>query len=260
MTTTARRRDGGLALGLDLGSSAWTRNGSALVAWGAGRFTAVEPSAVRWPARPLTPVALADTVLSTARERGARAIAIDGPHAWRDPRRPDAFVGRACERATRTPGKTGPPNVAVPRTWLGWTRFSIETFAALLEHADVTLAGDEGEGDGEIVLAECFPTSTWRAAGLAPLPGAARCDAATLHARARDLWARFALPGAPPEALGHDDLQAVVAALVGAALSGGPCAPAVHGEPLRVLEGPGPLALRRVEGRIWDAVPARVTS
>lgn len=244
----------GLALGLDLGSRAWARNGAALVGWRAGRFTAVEVGALRWPDLPLTPSALAAVVLEAARARGARAVAIDGPHAWRDPRRADAFVGRACERATRTPGKTGPPGVAVPRTWLGWTRFSIDVFDALLASGDARLAG-EGPDDGRLVLAECFPTSTWRTAGLAPLPAAARCDSATLRRHARALWSRFDLPGAPPRSIGHDDLQAVVAALAGAGLAGGPCDVVGHGEPLRLLAGDGRPALRRVEGRIWDARP-----
>ena len=41
-------------------------------------------------------------------------------------------VGRACEYATRTPGKTGTRGIAYPSTFLRWIRFSIEVFGIRL--------------------------------------------------------------------------------------------------------------------------------
>lgn len=143
-----------------------------------------------------------------------------------------------------------------------WIRFSIEVFERLLEAKDVRLANDPADArsadsrrsalDGTAyLLLECFPTSTWRSAGLRSLPGHRRVDARGIGEHSRSLARCFGLPpGCHTE--NHDDLQAVVAALPAAGLAGGPCTPVARGEPSRTTTDP---VLHRVEGLIWDAVP-----
>jgi hypothetical protein len=55
---------------------------------------------------------------------------------------------------------------------------------------------------------------------------------------------------------GHDDLQAIVAALPAAALLGAPARPLPRGLPARSLDGAGPARTGRAEGIMWDAQPA----
>jgi hypothetical protein len=141
---------------------------------------------------------------------------------------------------------------------LGWVRFSIAVFDELLARPHTTLVNDpDAPGlvpaeDGYYVL-ECFPTSTWRASGLAPLSGAGRRPDTRPHL---DMLTRtYGLPAAD-RAPGHDDLQAIVAALPAAALLGGPARALPHGLPARGLGGDG-RGMGRVEGIIWDAQPQR---
>ena len=69
-----------------------------------------------------------------------------------------------------------------------------------------------------------------------------------IAAHAARLRAAYGLPaGAQPA--GHDDLQALVAALPAVGLLGGPATPVPHGRPPRLVGGV------RVEGLIWDACP-----
>jgi len=76
-----------------------------------------------------------------------------------------------------------------------------------------------------------------------------RPDVAAFYARLADA---FALPAA--DVTSHDDLQALVAALAGVGLVGGPVDAHPHGAPHReVPHADGP---HRVEGWIWDARPS----
>ena len=205
----------------------------------------------------------------TAREH-VRAVAFDGPHAWRNPLTPaDApGVGRRCEHLCRTQGKTG----VYPRTYPGnqfaWIAFCVQVFDSLLAQPGVRLAdapaagvaptgdatagphaGDVGDvGDGYVVL-ECFPTSTWRASGLTPLPAKAKRPDVQAHYHA--LAAAYALP--PVQVTGHDDLQAIVAALAAVGGVGGPVRALPRGEACWMAAHAD--GLRRVEGFIWDAAP-----
>lgn len=253
-------------LGVDLASASWKANGSALVAWGeaaGGRtVTRVEPACIAWRVHAaLTPGAMADAIDACARRHGVRAVAIDGPHAWRDPGRgaDGPGVGRWSEYLVRAQGKTGVRGQTYPRTQLGWTSFSIAVFDALLARPEVRLAepietsrvgGIAGAGEGAesgeaaYLVLETYPTATWRAAALAPLPAKARRpDVAGWYAR---LAETFDLPR-DAEVRGHDDLQAVVAALGAVGVAGGPLRAGWHGHPCRVVDGV------RVEGGIWVA-------
>jgi predicted kinase len=220
-------------LGVDLALRRWGDIGTALVSFDQGRFTAAKVGVVPRPATPRPDAAtLAVAIDAAARTLEVGAVAIDGPQAWRDPRRPEAEgVMRACERATRTQAKTGVPGVTYPANALGWVSASIELFA-LLDRAPYRVL-------------ECYPTATWRALGLRPLP--AKGKHPDVEGRLAELGRATGLP-VPPGAT-HDEAQALVAGLVAAAAVGGPLRPVTHGLPLEVVDG------ARVEGVIADVAP-----
>ena len=214
-------------LGIDLACRSWDDIGSALVAFGDGRFRDAVPGVLAWPTEALTPTAVARCIDVFARDHDVAAVSIDGPHAWRDPTTPTSRpgVGRACEYESRTPGKTGTRGVACPSTFLRWIQFSIDVFAELLSRPDVALVNDRA-GDIEprpagYWLMECFPTSTWRTSGLDVLPGHRRAPADVVERFARRLVAAYGLPSSAVTS-DHDDLQAVVSTLPAVGLLGGP--------------------------------------
>lgn len=209
-------------VGVDLACARWRDVGLALLAEAApGGRVAVE--AFTAEALGLTgvpvPEALADALDGLGRAAGARHLLVDGPGAWK---RSDAHerLTRVAERLARTPGKAGLPGVTWPRTFLRFTQFSIALFDALAARGWRRLASPEdlARPRGRFAL-ETFPTATWRALGLAPLPGKQKSTAADVRGAARRL-AR-PLPLAMPRTLTHDALQAVVCAVPGLAIAGG---------------------------------------
>jgi hypothetical protein len=273
-------------LGVDLASARWADVGTALV-WcdvGAGDVRAIARVATgvtEWPADARAPVsadALADAIHACAVREGVAAVALDGPHAWRDPARGEdgPGVGRLAEFAVRAQCKTGVYPRTFPGTQQAWTRLSIAVFDALLAREGVrmatpddtrraddaratrtTRAGAMSAGAGEgasragagYLLLESFPTAIWRASGLTPLPAKSRRpDVAAFYARLADA---FALPAA--DVTSHDDLQALVAALAAVGVAGGPVDARAHGAPHR--EVPHADGTHRVEGWIWGARP-----
>jgi hypothetical protein len=250
-----------VVLGVDLASARWADVGTALVWWNAASVvTRVAPGTIRWPAHlPVSADALAGAIHDCAVREGVAAVALDGPHAWRDPARgaDGPGVGRLAEFAVRAQCKTGVYPRTFPGTQQAWTRLSIAVFDALLAREAVRLATPEDPrasrasraGAGYLLL-ESFPTAIWRAAGLTPLPAKSRRpDVAAFYARLADA---FALPAA--DVVSHDDLQAIVAALAGVGVAGGPVAARAHGAAHR--EVPHADGAHRVEGWIWDARPA----
>ena len=271
-------------LGVDLASARWADVGTALVwcdggAGDGGAIARVATGVIEWPAHaPVSADALADAIHACAVRESVAAVALDGPHAWRDPARgaEGPGVGRLAEFAVRAQCKTGVYPRTFPGTQVAWTRLSIAVFDALLAHEGVRLAtpedarrpdGAQAAGDARAgavsvgadagaspagagyLLLESFPTAIWRAAGLTPLPAKSRRpDVAAFYARLADA---FALPAA--KVASHDDLQALVAALVGVGLAGGPVEVRAHGAPHgEVSHADGP---HRVEGWIWAACP-----
>lgn len=239
-------------LGVDLASASWAANGTALLTFEpGGDWIGVDTAVVDWPTGGKPSVAqLAELIDAASRRTDAAAVSIDGPQGWRDPA--GSGWGRQADRQARTPGKMGPPRSCVPGTYLRWVSFSVAVFAELLRRPQVRLvnepngAVEEPPTDG-YYLVESFPTSTWRSAGLTPPPGKAKTSDAAPFARA--LARAFGLP--PLDGIGHDDLQAVVAALPAAALLGAPARAVARGTPGRLVGEDW------IEGLIWDAVPAR---
>jgi hypothetical protein len=245
-------------LGIDIASAAWNSNGSAIIEFDpdAQAFTSVQAPAIGWPNVQLTPGALAEAIDEYVRANDICAVALDGPQGWRDPATAlDApGVGRRCEHECATQGKTGTYKRTFPANQLAWIEFCVETFAALLAKPDVQLADPKGPlrpPAAGYVLVECFPTSAWRSSGLKPLPGKAK--RAPLEPYITALADAYGLPGQFAVA-GHDDLQAVVAALTASAAVGGPARPLAKGVPATRASDP---VAHLVEGYIWDIEPVR---
>jgi len=246
-------------LGIDLAIN-WRSIGSAVLSFDGARWIECTTGAIVWPESTCDAAAIADAILAFALENKISAISLDGPQGWRDPATPGNFVGRDCERVTRTPGKTGTFGVAKPQTWIRWIQCSIEVFDRLLGTPHAILANDStikcplDPPCGKFYVLECFPTSTWRHADLEPLPGH-YIDVPTIRLFAARLREVFGLPEAAPggnqSQAEHDNLQAVVAALPAAGLLNGPCQPLPRGLPAKLI------ALHRTEGIIWDAIPTQ---
>lgn len=243
-------------LGIDVASSSWSANGSALVEYGEPGFERVDPGAIAWPSGALTPAALADAIDKFAREHAVDAVALDGPQGWRSPDTPVGApgVGRRSEYECRTQGKTGVYPVTYPQSQRPWIEFSIELFDSLLARAGVVLADPETTviPEGGYAVLECFPTSTWRTSGLTPLPGKGKRPPLPPYSQA--LASAYGLPAFTPRS--HDELQAVVAALAAVAVLGGPALPIRRGVAATTTAHAS--GTRRLEGFIWDATPIGV--
>lgn len=143
-----------------------------------------------------------------------RCICIDGPLGWRSPDT-DSLHCRLSERAVRAPGKTGlPPDGVKPRTYLGFTTFSIALFAALLDSTEWVLPGDPTAAANARIVTESFPTAAWRALGLSPLMAKARASVADVQDAGARLQARTGIT--LEQVRTHDQMQAVVGGLAGA--------------------------------------------
>ncbi len=186
-------------LGIDLASSSWASNGSALLTFDRDRWRDARAPAIRCSARrALAPESLAEAIDAFALEEGLAAVSIDGPQGWRDPSAPpEQGAGRAADRAARTQGKCGEPGVCFPRTYLSWVSFSIELFDRLIALPHVRLANDLHEAARPI--AHGWPSRRvnghrvegiiWDAApaaspqGVEPVDGGEEVEEAKIHAR-----------------------------------------------------------------------------
>jgi hypothetical protein len=128
-------------LGIDLATN-WRSIGSAVLSFDGARWINCTTGAIVWPRSTCDAAAIADAILGFALENNISAISLDGPQGWRDPLTPGRFVGRECERLTRTPGKTGTFGVAKPQTWIRWIQCSIDVFEHLLGTQHAILAND----------------------------------------------------------------------------------------------------------------------
>ena len=230
-------------LGIDLACRRWADIGSAQLDPLPDGGTRLVVPALAMPGGEPDPVVLADLLDAHCREHGVAVVALDGPHAWRDPASGRDCAGRWCERLVRAQGKTGVPGNALPRTQLRWTRFCMEVFDALLARPGVALAG-EAPGGAAYRVMECYPTAVWRALGVPPLPAKAKCGLMEIDAWRQRLEA--ATGWGIPHGLHHDDLQAVVAALPALAFARGRGGAVPLGDPVKRADG------HRLEGWIWS--------
>jgi len=158
--------------------------------------------------------ALAAWVQEMVEVHHVRCVCIDGPLGWRSPHT-DSLHCRLSERAVRAPGKTGlPPDGVKPRTYLGFTTFSIALFESLLETADWVLPGAPEALPTARVVTESFPTAGWRALGLSPLMAKGRASVADVQEAGARLQGRAGIT--LEQVRTHDQLQAVVGGIAGA--------------------------------------------
>lgn len=158
--------------------------------------------------------ALASWLREMVEAHDVRCVCIDGPLGWRSPDT-DSPHCRLSERAVRAPGKTGlPPDGVKPRTYLGFTTFSIALFEALLGAADWALPGAPQATPQARVVTESFPTAGWRALGLSPLMAKGRASVADVQEAGARLQARTGIT--LEQVRTHDQLQAVMGGIAGA--------------------------------------------
>lgn len=249
-------------MGIDLASKSWSDNGACVLSFDITekKWLLRDSHCIKWPTDPMTPSRMATALVDYIRENKIAGLSLDGPQGWREPNASERDgVGRVCEYEARCPGKTGEIGTTYPGPQLGWIQFCIDVFAELKKHGGKIPTVAEGiatlqpMSSDSFWLIECFPTSIWRASGLAVLPGKDRCrrHRVALTPYQESLTACYGLPDDRTADPTHDDLQATVAALPMAGLLGGPVEPIPRGKDSWVCDD-GHL----VEGVIWDAKPS----
>jgi hypothetical protein len=161
---------------------------------------------------------LAAYLVELADTAGARVLLVDGPQAWKASDS-ELTHQRHCEKALRTPGKTGLPGEVKPRSWTRFAEFSVSLFDALHERGFQRLHSPEQAASEARLALESFPTAAWRLLGLSPLPGKARSDRGTVQQQLRRLRKLQPIEVSRPPT--HDELQAIVAGLAGVAIEQG---------------------------------------
>lgn len=162
---------------------------------------------------------LADYVCRLATQHDVGVIAIDGPQAWKAPEN-GLIHQRVSEKVLHTQAKTGLPGSCKPATSLRFVRFAIEFFSALEErgwqrqmNADATL---------ERCAIEVFPTAAWRALGCKALPAKSASSSDTVATWLERLQMEINRKNGSlhlSQSPTHDELQALMAGLVGLAFA-----------------------------------------
>jgi hypothetical protein len=194
-------------LSIDLASKRYADFGLAQIDPGshAPTFPGLEDLGFADPPRPDDCAAAIDVY---ARSHDISVILLDGPQGWRHPRSPIDYM-RLAERVLNTPGKTGTPGKAKPKTYLGYITFSIELYDALRQKHGWELLRDGWQKVRRgRWLAESYPSAAWELLGLERLPSKVRKDRTQLRKFTRRLAKAtgYKLPGV----LSHDQLQAAV--------------------------------------------------
>ena len=163
---------------------------------------------------PPTVERFADYIFTVATQYEVSVIAIDGPQAWKSPEN-GLQHQRLSEKSLHTQAKTGLPGTCKPATSLRFVNFAIEFYAAL--EARGWKRQMSAAATAEKCVIEVFPTAAWRALGLKPLPAKAASVAETVTQWLQHLHAHFPLKlETDPN---HDELQALMAGLVGLAFA-----------------------------------------
>ncbi len=201
-------------LSIDLASSHYRDFGMALLALGSDTpaFITTDRLALEDPPQAS---AYASALHRFCLEEDVQVLLLDGPQAWRHPSSPIEHM-RLCERVLNTPGKTGLPGTAKPRTYLPFIRFSIEVFDQLREHGWSLLDMSHLGHPAQRLAIECFPSYSWRTLGLRKLPAKGRVGAAEIEIFRESLADRTGYK--LPRGLTHDQLQAAAVLPVGEAL------------------------------------------
>ena len=127
---------------------------------------------------------------------------------------------------------------AKPGSFATFGRFSIDLFARLTERGCQLVGGSSvALPKGQMLVVESFPTSAWRELRIVPLPAKKRKVGDEERAIRLQILERlfgFRAPSLP----NHDELQALVAGLVGIAiLAGDPSGYLALGEPACQVDG-----------------------
>ena len=198
-----------MIISVDLAARRYRDIGIARMYWREGSPFAsfIEPAELGLSGTP-DPEVLARSIVGLARDCGASLLLLDGPQGWKDPRSSEAHM-RACERQTRTPGKTGLPGQVKPASWTRMAVFSITVFEVLATEGWPRF-GIGWNGDARAI--ESFPTHAWRALGLQPLPGKKK-RGPDVSPWIQSLTERTGLRFERTPS--HDELQAAIAGLAG---------------------------------------------
>ncbi|MBN2555801.1 MAG: hypothetical protein JXA97_07670 [Anaerolineales bacterium] len=152
-----------------------------------------------------------------SRRNAVSVLLLDGPQGWKSEKTGIEHM-RLCERVLNTPGRSGLPGEAKPRTYLPFIEFSIALFQSLRRiHGWRLITSDWVEQPPRRWVVECFPSSAWGTLGLDRLPGKTRVTAADIEAWRCDLElvSGLTIPASPT----HDQLQAAVMLPVGLAVA-----------------------------------------
>jgi hypothetical protein len=200
-----------MILSVDLASRRVQDNGIALLSADGdrARVEVIPPAALELRGVPDAD-RFADAFADFADREGVRLVMLDGPQGWRADESDFEHL-RVCERATRTPGKTGLPGIVKPATWTRMATFSIALFDALDARGWPRL---DTKWSGGRTAIETFPTHAWRRIGYPPLPGK---GARLAISDWRGYLTRRIVHDLPAE-ISHDEIQAVVGGLAGLGL------------------------------------------
>lgn len=220
-------------LSIDLAYKSWRELGSALLEFSPRRWQKVALGVCSWPEHPaLDPMNLAAVLAEFVREYDVHMLILDGPQAWKDPESQVPHC-RLAESFLHTPGKTGVFGQAVPRNYLPFIAFSIAVFQQLIQEHGFLIFNYTAPvaPQSSPWIAESFPAASWREIGIKPLPAKRKTETRDLAAWLSFLRRHVNLPR-PEGYLSHDNLQALIGGLAGAAALGGPAKLRVYGRPL----------------------------
>lgn len=203
-------------LSIDLASRRYKDFGIALLEVGSNQPAFLEPEELGFEGEPQAE-SCAAALEAFCVANDVTVLLLDGPHAWRHPKSSIEHM-RLSERVLNTPGKTGNPGEAKPKTYLRYTQFSIDLFQILHFEYKWSLmeAGWQRKRNRRWAV-ESFPSAAWALLGLDRLPGKGRTKRADLNRFAKKLSqvTGYELPSG----LSHDELQAAVVLPAGEAIA-----------------------------------------
>lgn len=150
-------------------------------------------------------------------ENSVSVLLLDGPQGWRHPVSSIEHM-RLAERVLNTPGKSGTPGNAKPKTYLRYIQFSVDLFHELhFRYRWSLIQTNWHRRRKRRWVIESFPSAAWDLLGLDRLPGKSRATTADINRSAKQL---ATVTGYEiPKGLTHDELQATVVLPVGEAVA-----------------------------------------